>query len=483
MPGKCGGSETWAPIRQEDPDRDGLSSIEEFRASTIYTNLATLSPLNFDSDGDGLDDQWEYDRYLHGVGLNPCSNDAMQDLDGDGLSNIQEYNGMDGKPRLAQDIGAAAGIAQTNQLSGDALDPLNIDSDGDGLVDSFEAAWYAPNFGLDPISNAVSSEITRITVVIPGGTNYTVVTTLAGSDPDADGLTDYREQCLLEEFSQDGVTDIWSGGTNSLPMADANGVRAFQPPLKLGATNSPTISDDLVALRNHGWTSPVDSDTDDDQLPDGWEVEFGLNPRSAVGANGFFGDPDGDSLLNSQEYLGQDGLRATNAPFVNGSGDETNPREHDWRPDSTDVGPGTMRPAIPKDYWYNNAASPTNGTLGAARPTTSLGSDNGLDTDDDGIPDNVEFQQEYSIHGIDSEPGALHVAVYQALGMLITRASGIEIPDPEGSTTNYSPLLHRRDWTIECYVKLLGTNLTGFLVDNPGPLGVGDVTLPARPDQ
>ena len=458
-----------------DPDRDGLNNLAEFTASVIYTNLAAINPLNFDTDVDGMDDKWEYDRYLRGVGLSPCSNDAMHDFDGDGLMNVQEYNGMDGLPRLAQDVAEAAGIATSNQVSSDAINPLNIDTDGDGLVDSFEASWYDPILAVDPTNGVAPASITHITVVVPGVTNYTVDTTLAGSDPDADGLTGYREQCLLAEFSEGGALDIWSHGTNSLPPADANGVRAFSPPLLLGATNSTTIGGDIDALRVQEWTDPADGDTDLDLLPDGWEIEFNLDPKSAAGANGFYGDPDGDSLPNTEEYHGQDGLRATNMAFINGTGDETSPNEHNWRPDSTDVGPGMKRPAITNDYWYNNAASPTNGTLGAARPTTSLGFDDGLDTDDDGIPDNVELQQEYAALGIDPSP--VHsMSPFIKRSMLITRASGVGIPDPEGAAFNWRALLHRSDFTIECYVKLLGANLTGFLVDNPGPLGVGDVT-------
>ena len=275
------------------------------------------------------------------------------------------------------------------------LNPIHYDTDGDKMVDSFEAAWYDPARGVDPLTTGM----------------------LFSADSDDDGMSNYREQCLLVEFREGESNDIWSHGTNDLPGMDTHGVFAFNPPLQLGATNSTTILGDLAALRGQEWTDPLNSDTDDDTLPDGWEVEFNLDPKSASGANGFWGDPDGDGLLNSQEYLGQDGNRSTNHPYVNGSGDETNPNEHNWRPVSTGPGPGIQRPAVAEDYWYQNDASPTNGTLGAALPTASLGFDQGFDTDDDGIPDNVEIQQGVpeSRHGI--EPGSLHVAVHQALGV------------------------------------------------------------------
>ena len=48
-------------------------------------------------------------------------------------------------------------------------------------------------------------------------------------------------------------------------------------------------------------TDPTEADTDGDGLNDGWEVAFGLNPRSAEGGDGAAGDPDGDAFTNWQE--------------------------------------------------------------------------------------------------------------------------------------------------------------------------------------
>ncbi len=44
-------------------------------------------------------------------------------------------------------------------------------------------------------------------------------------------------------------------------------------------------------------------DTDSDQLPDSWELVYGLDPNSAAGNNGANGDPDGDRFTNLQEFL------------------------------------------------------------------------------------------------------------------------------------------------------------------------------------
>lgn len=84
-----------------DFDADGLSNWDEI---FIYGT----DPFNADSDGDGMPDGFEVQHYL-----NPSdASDASQDADGDGLTNLQEY-----------DLGT---------------DPNNADSDGDGVWDGDE---------------------------------------------------------------------------------------------------------------------------------------------------------------------------------------------------------------------------------------------------------------------------------------------------------------------------------------------------------
>ena len=44
-------------------------------------------------------------------------------------------------------------------------------------------------------------------------------------------------------------------------------------------------------------------DTDNDGMPDWWEMLYGLNPTSADGANGWYGDPGNTGMSNGERYL------------------------------------------------------------------------------------------------------------------------------------------------------------------------------------
>ncbi len=432
------------PASEADSDRDGILNRVEYAIGT--------NPGRFDTDGDSMDDGWEYSYEQLGAPIRPWVADGTLDADGDGLLNIQEYRGIDGQGILSQDPNEAAGVARANPYNtGDQLHPVNVDTDNDGLVDSFEAAWYDPAGGIDPKQAGDPA-----------------------ADPDNDGLTNYREQCLLKAFQQGGATDIWSDGPESIPPLQPDGTRIFTPAVSLGASSG-TIRSDLSTFRTNAlntWTDPTPlngytlladhgHDTDDDRLPDGWEIEFGLDPKSRTGINGYYGDPDNDGLINYQEYKGQDG--------VEGTGDETNPNVHNWRPLTTGGGTGLRRPVVSLDYWTLTRASPENGTVGGALPTASRGFDSGRDTDDDGVPDHTEIRQEYPPGSGMLGASPVHsMAPFLRKSALIISPSGISIPDPESDTRGFNPQLHEDHWTLECYVKLLGTNLSGRLIRYAG---------------
>ncbi|MFA7256541.1 MAG: choice-of-anchor Q domain-containing protein, partial [Kiritimatiellales bacterium] len=108
-----------------DPDSDGLSNLAEYNNGVNSTD-----PQDTDSDDDGMPNAWES---THGLDLS--TNEASGDPDGDGLTNLQEYQAQT-NPQVADtdddmlNDGEEISIYHTN--------PLLRDTDGDGYTDGAE---------------------------------------------------------------------------------------------------------------------------------------------------------------------------------------------------------------------------------------------------------------------------------------------------------------------------------------------------------
>lgn len=479
-----------------DPDKDGLTNLQEYQQGT--------NPADWDTDGDTMDDAFEIKYSIGFPGLDPTVIDGAADDDGDGLSNYQEYAGVDGISPLTFDATVDGVLVAKKKTTSDTLNPLDIDTDFDLLVDSFEAAWYDPAIGIDPAAGVL--------IAIP--TNGVYDLSIAMADPDQDGLSNYREQCLHFTFMQTGSNQtkwLWLEGPFPVPFPhytyeDINGdeVRGCRlggvsggqaltfAPYGMNPTFAIEASFNRGALRDPavGWTDPTDGsgynfvdenipaghDTDNDGLPDGWELEFGLSPRSAAGGNGAFGDPDLDGLMNFEEYLGQDGSRSATRPYVNGNGDESNPYTHATRPDSTYQWRWLLTNALITpitDPRVGNGISRAE-TLGGAAPTVVGYYQAGQDSDDDGIDDSTEMNP---VSGTAPSSPVQSTDPFVMRSVLITNSAGLLLPDFEPTVaTNLMPAgirrdLQRRDWTIETLVKLDGPGLSGSIFNFETALG------------
>jgi|GEM_PF-3611063 len=214
----------------DDDDEDGLTNLQEFEAAT--------DPHDSDSDDDGLSDGDEV--LIH------FSNPVIADTDGDGLDDGDEVN-----------------------LHGSS--PILADSDDDGLPDPWEV-----QYGLDPADGELANGDfgDPDSDFLDNFTEYLVGTDPTDDDTDGDGLKDGDEYDI--HYSDPLLTD-----------SDGDGLP------------------DGEEVNTHG-TDPGLFDSDDDGLDDGWEVTHVLDPNDngdVDPVNGATGDPDEDDLDNFTEYL------------------------------------------------------------------------------------------------------------------------------------------------------------------------------------
>ena len=299
-----------------DSDHDGLfDAIEILQAGS--------DPENGDSDGDGMEDGWEF-----GYGLDPMNpsgvNGPHGDPDGDGLTNFEEYTR---NPYLVpvmedtDDDGIPDGWETLHgQNLAEYLAQIANDADGDGLP----TPWEIAN-GLDPLSGAGDDG--------------------SAGDPDGDGLSNLCEWIhgthpRLADTDVDRLGDAWEiqwqfnplvwndgdldtdgdGLTNAMEcrygtnpdnadtdydgMQDAWEIAHGLDPWNSTDALADTDGDGLANLQEHqSGTHPGRLDTDGDGLSDHWEHVFGLDGADARGADGRQGDPDGDGLANWQEKM------------------------------------------------------------------------------------------------------------------------------------------------------------------------------------
>ncbi|MFX1508498.1 MAG: hypothetical protein ACFFDC_20650, partial [Promethearchaeota archaeon] len=125
----------------EDNDYDGLTNLDEI--------LRNLNVSNSDSDGDGMDDWWENE-----MGLNNYHNDTQGDKDRDGIPNYWEYEmGLHANYEDHMDDPDNDGLTNLEEFQyginhTQALDPHNPDTDDDGMLDGWEVKYQ-----LDPLDS------------------------------------------------------------------------------------------------------------------------------------------------------------------------------------------------------------------------------------------------------------------------------------------------------------------------------------------
>ncbi|NCA83499.1 MAG: hypothetical protein EOM72_12280 [Opitutae bacterium] len=313
-----------------DADGDGLTDAAENWVHGTRSDLA-------DTDGDGLPDQDEIK--IHGT------NPTVADSDGDGLADGDEVGWFDVAHNQTFRFDVSGG---TNLLSAAAsyddqsftvplpfpvrlagVTSLNAAISVNGVVGLLNPSrpYYSDmpgNNNQNLVTWGISSAHTYIAAYWDN--LYARTDTIGSKVILADVTTNDTRYCVIEYRD----IRIYSGGMNDLltlqiaiPQGISNIVSVHYTDMRgiadgrgatLGAQTGGRKCNLPVAFTNQGSavsgdvityclgtaTDPLKWDTDDDGMPDGWEVSFGLdalNPADAAA------DPNGDGLGNLENYL------------------------------------------------------------------------------------------------------------------------------------------------------------------------------------
>lgn len=329
--------------------------------------LGETDPTKKDTDGDGMDDGWET-KYAANTGEGPPllpldGSDGPLDSDGDGLTNVQEY-----EVKKPDD----KGLPVANPTN-----PRAKDSDADGILDSVEVnAKYGGKFpafaGSDP--NLADSDADGIDDGTEDKNKNGIVETGESNpkkgDSDGDNLADGNE-----DANKNGVWDKAAGETDpTQPDSDGDGVN------------------DGLEVNFYG-TNPLVVDTDGDGLPDGLELAKKGDADTATTTNPKAADTDGDGLNDSAEDQNKNGKVDST---------ETNPgladSDGDGLADGLEIGkagdadPATKTNPLAKDsdgdgLFDAGEDKNKNGKLDPGETDPNL-----ADTDKGGTPDGEEVQ-------------------------------------------------------------------------------------------
>ncbi|WP_167335410.1 Calx-beta domain-containing protein [Pedobacter kyungheensis] len=413
-----------------DDDNDGILDTVEGTADFDHDGIPNY--LDVDSDNDGIVDAIE----SNGVAANDPDKDGRY-----GTGAFVDVNGNGLHDAVDPAAGGTALVIGDKDRDGKP-NYLDLDSDADGIPDTYEAAFYIIDgendgiIGTGPIVDADKDGLSDL-----NDPDFVTISTLFNQDRDFDGLSNY----LDIDNDNDGIIDNIEG----LPTA------AYVAPK--GVDTDGDGIDDAYDVNNGGAVSGysnidggsaadyVDTDADNDGFRD-WlenavnsslEVDVKNNQTGASGSDGIMDllpDADGDGLADIYDndngntspigYATNGGQKPTDMPAT-----QTTSGERDWRATS-DFDKDGVPDGIDLDDDNDGILDTVDGMVDNGG-RDGLPNYHDLDSDDDGIPDVIEAG------GADPDnngwPGTGQVGTkVDANGVPLAANGGYTPPDKDG---------------------------------------------------
>lgn len=238
------------------------------------------------------------------------------------------------------------------------LDDDRIPARWEYIYGCSDSSTDTDNDGLDDYQEVFGGWV----INIAGRGSYRSYSSCARTDTDLDGLTDV-EEVTRRVGGIAAPTDPRSPDTDGDGISDADEIGGYVVTRRFGAHAQGSTCTELAPPEMICTSDPLDPDTDGDTLKDGDERTLGTDPTVNDGDRVF--DDDGDGLSNFEELQGWNVTfrRASTTALVDGALVTCTPQQDD----------------IPE---CDGAYEPTSDPLDP-------------DTDDDGVPDNLE-----KLHGL-----------------------------------------------------------------------------------
>ena len=377
---------------------DNPNSDGDATATDRVELIDGTDPMVRDTDGDGLNDEDESPR-AGPIPAHTLGKALNADTDGDSLSDFEEKNGYSlDRPSTVTSTHAVTWIDKEDTDNDDAVGSAHLMSDAAEIY-----RWASdPN---DPAGDADHDAIPDNLEVYSLGTHPDL------EDTDLDGLKDGEEDADHNGIIAGAESDPKKTDSDDDYLVDGYEVnKAFSSYVPLTASTNPTQHDtDLDNLWDCAELAlaadPNDADTDNDGLKDGDEVPGGGSDHDALQfqngrtylSNPVADDSDLDGIKDGVETLGDaDDDGGTNAMDVDA--------DNDWIRDGTPGTPGTLDEDYVADVDGDTVPNALDGDSfdndRMSDPVELFFFDPGLamndsDRDDDGLPDGSEYSHFY----------------------------------------------------------------------------------------